>query len=121
VPLSDDELRTRLQLGEDSRWEFKQFEFRDSRPISPQRDDLADEIAAFANAQGGTLLCGVTDSGDIQPMSRAQLDQVELRIVEICRDSIEPPLVPDVHRRQLDAHALLVVEISPGNSAHEVK
>ncbi|MDE0134280.1 MAG: putative DNA binding domain-containing protein [Acidimicrobiaceae bacterium] len=121
MPLSDDELRTRLQLGEDSRWEFKQFEFRDSRPISPQRDDLADEIAAFANAQGGTLLCGVTDSGDIQPMSRAQLDQVELRIVEICRDSIEPPLVPDVHRRQLDAHALLVVEIPPGTSAHEVK
>lgn len=121
MPLSDDELRTRLQLGEDSRWEFKQFDFRESRPISPQRDDLADEIAAFANAQGGTLLCGVTDSGDVQPMSRAQLDQVELLVVEVCRDSIEPPLAPDVRRRQLDGHALLVVEIPPGTSAHEVK
>ncbi len=121
MPLSDDELRMRLQLGEDSRWEFKQFDFRDSRPISPSRDDLADEIAAFANALGGTLLCGVTDDGDVQLMSRAQLDQVEMLVVEVCRDSIEPPLVPDVHRRQLDSRALLVVEIPPGTSAHEVK
>ena len=121
MPLSDDELRARLQLGEDSRWEFKQFDFRESRPISPQRDDLAEEIAAFANAQGGTLLCGVTDSGDVQVMSRAQLDQVEMLVVELCRDSIEPPLLPDVHRHQLDSRALLVVEIPPGTSAHEVK
>ncbi len=121
MPLSDDELRARLQLGEDSRWEFKQFDFRDSRPISPQRDDLAQEIAAFANAQGGALLCGVTDAGTIQPMSRPQLDGVETLVVEISRDSIEPPLAPQIHRQELDGRILLIVEIPPGASAHEVK
>ncbi|WP_423920455.1 ATP-binding protein [Candidatus Poriferisodalis sp.] len=121
MPISDDELRTRLRLGEDSRWEFKQFEFSGDRPVSPKRDDLAEEIAAFANAQGGLLLCDVTDSGDVQPTSRAQLDQVESLVVEICRDSIEPPLVPGIHRRELDKRALLVAEIPSGTTAHEVR
>ena len=47
---SNEEITRRLQLGEDSAWEFKQVEFAGNRPISPGRADLADEIAAFANA-----------------------------------------------------------------------
>lgn len=121
MPLSDDELRTRLQLGEDSRWEFEQFEFREDRPVSPQRDDLAQEVSAFANAQGGVLLCGVADDGSIQAMSRPQLDGIEALVVEICRDTIEPPLAPQIHRRELDTRAFLAVEMPPGTSAHEVK
>ena len=47
-------------------------------PRSPRRDDLADELAAFANTDGGgVLLCGVTDSGDVQGMSREQMDELE--------------------------------------------
>ena len=58
---SDEQIRRQLDLGEDSQWEFKQVEFAGSRPKRPSRDDLADEIAAFANSDGGTLLFGVTD------------------------------------------------------------
>ncbi len=43
---SEGEIRRQLSLGEDSHWEFKQIEFVGSRPRSPMRDDLADEIAA---------------------------------------------------------------------------
>ena len=120
MTISDDELRTRLRLGEDSLWEFKEFEFRGDRPASPSRDDLANEIAAFANAQGGNLLCGITDGGDLQGMRRAQLDNLESLVVEICRDSIELPLVTFIHRRELDSQAFLVVEVPSGSSAHEV-
>ena len=68
---SDEELRRQLRLGEDSHWEFKQIEFVGDNPKSPRRDELADEFAAFANTDGGTVLCGVTDSGEVQGMSRA--------------------------------------------------
>ena len=55
VTYSDEEIRHRLELGEDSGWEFKAVEFAGDRPKSPSREDLADEIAAFANAAGGVL------------------------------------------------------------------
>lgn len=67
---SDEEIRRRLQLGEDSDWEFKAFEFAGDRPRNPSRNYLADEIAAFANADGGALLCGVTDDGEVQGVDK---------------------------------------------------
>ena len=70
---SDEDIERQLRLGEDSRWEFKEIEFAGNQPRSPNRNDWADEIAAFANANGGVLLCGVTDAGEVQGMSREQI------------------------------------------------
>ena len=74
---SDEEIRSQLQLAEDSTWEFKAIEFGGNRPRSPNREDLADEIAAFANGDGGVLLCGVTDAGDVQGMTREQMVELD--------------------------------------------
>jgi len=45
--ISDDKLRQRLSIGEDQRWEFKQILCKGDQPISPKREDLADEITAI--------------------------------------------------------------------------
>ena len=45
--IQDEDIRRQLRLGEDSQWEFKRIEFRGNIPISPRRDDLADELGAF--------------------------------------------------------------------------
>ena len=58
---SDEEIRRHLRSGEDSGWEFKQVEFAGNHPTHPRRDDWADEIAAFANADGGVLLCELAE------------------------------------------------------------
>ena len=52
-------------MGEDSTIELK-------REL-PRREDLADEIAAFANANGGAILIGVEDNGDIVGMDLQDL------------------------------------------------
>ncbi|MDE0200199.1 MAG: hypothetical protein OXK78_18460 [Caldilineaceae bacterium] len=48
---SDEEIRRRLRLGEDSAWAFKRVEFSGDRPTSPRRDDWANEVVAFANGR----------------------------------------------------------------------
>ena len=119
---SDEEITRQLRLGEDSRWEFKEVDFTGDRPTGPQRDDWADEICAFANSSGGLLLCGVTDDGDVQGMSRAQMDQLELLIVEVCTDSISPPIRVDVFRKEsAEDKPFLIVEVPPGNALHETR
>ena len=115
---SDEEIRRRLRLGEDSRWEFKQFEFRGNRPVAPDRDDLADELAAFANGNGGLMLCGVTDDGRVQGMTREQLDSVEQLVVNICSNTIKPAIEIDTLRLELDGKALLAVEVAAGYALH---
>ena len=117
---SDEEIMRRLRLGEDSAWEFKQVEFSGDRPTSPRRDDWANEIAAFANASGGALLCGVSDDGDVQGMSRQQITNLDTLLVEICTDAIKPPVRISTYRRELvDGRPVLLVEVPPGDSLHE--
>ena len=116
-----EEIQQRLRLGEDSAWEFKQIGFRGDSPVAPRRDDLADEIGAFANAGRGVLLCGVTDDGAVQGMmSRAQLDNLERFLVEIGRDSVKPGVNIGVFRIAMsDGSPVLLAEIPQGYAAHE--
>lgn len=116
--IQDQDLRSRLQLGEDSLWEFKQIEFSGHKPKSPRKEDLADEIGAFANADGGILLCGITDEGTIQDMSKEQMAALGKMLSEICTDILEPPLRISVHNRKLDQKTLIVVEVPRGYSVH---
>ena len=119
MTVRDEEIRRQIQLGEDGRWEFKEIEFRDNTPFSPRRNHLADELGAFANSQGGVLLCGVADDGTIQGLSREQLAAMDHLLVEVSTDAIEPPLHIDVHHRELDGQAFILVEVPRGEAVHE--
>ncbi len=117
---SEEEIMRQLRLGEDSDWEFKQIEFAENKPRNPRRDDLANEIAAFANANGGVLLCGVTDEGEMQGMSREQMVALDSVLVEVSTNSIKPAVRIRTHHRQLpDGKRLLLVEVPEGDSQHD--
>ena len=118
MTVQDEDVRRQLRLGEDSRWEFKQIEFSGDRPISPARDDLADEMIAFANATGGVLLCGVTDDGQVRGMSREQMAALSSMLAEVSTNSIEPSLRIGVYHRELDGRAFVLVEVPRGDSLH---
>ena len=116
---SDEEIRRQLQLAEDSTWEFKEVEVAGNRPRSPSRADLADEVAAFANADGGVILCGVTDDGEVQGMSREQIVELDSLLVEVSTDSISPAVHIRTYHRQLNDRLLLVVDVPEGDSQHD--
>ena len=63
-----------VRLGEDSRLELKEVTIKGKRLAAPRRSDLADELAAFANANGGRLVLGVTDRRTPQALSPTELD-----------------------------------------------
>ena len=113
------DIARRLHLGEDSRWEFKQIAFRGDRPVKPRSRDLADELAAFANTNGGVMLCGVTDAGEVQGFTRAQLDALERMLVEVSTDTIKPTIEIALHRLEAGGKALLAVEVESGYALHD--
>ena len=117
---SDEDIRRQMRLGEDSHWEFKEIEFAGNVPRSPRRDDLANELAAFANTDGGVVLCSVTDSGDVQGMSREQMDALERLLVEVCTDTISPPIHPAILRKEIEEGLpFLLVEVPQGYAQHD--
>ena len=114
------DLRARIRLGEDARWEFKEVAFRGNRLAGPSPDALADELAAFANGRGGVLLLGVTDSGDVQELTRPRLDELERVVVDLCRNKIKPSVEADIRRLVIEPdRPVLTVDVEEGYAQHD--
>lgn len=101
LELAEDWLR-RIRLGEDSMLELKRVAMRGARKVAePHPDSLSDELAAMANAAGGTVILGVDDvTREVVGIPLDQLDAVESWVTAICQDLVSPPL--DVITRHLE-------------------
>lgn len=77
------ELLDLIRNGEDSTVEFERDDVRNR--------DLARELVAFLNLEGGVVLLGVEDDGSVSGTAR---DRLEEWVGELCRAEIEPPVVP---------------------------
>jgi ATP-dependent DNA helicase RecG len=97
------ELKTIVAKGESDRVEFKRS--------TGQRTEAAKTVCALANGQGGFVLFGVTDKGEIvgQQVATSTLEDVanELR-------RIEPPLFPDIETVVLKGNSTVIALRVPG-------
>lgn len=99
---SFDDLGRQIRLGEDSELELKRVLLVGARVTDPGRGDFADELAAFANGRGGTLVLGVDDkTREILGLPIEHLDAVESWVREICNDSVKPALDAVIRKLEL--------------------
>ena len=119
------ELLEKIRLGEDNYLELKEVRFAGGRISGPMQKDIADEIAAFSNAQGGVLLLGVHDkTREVLGVPVDRLDDVEAMVRQACEDSIDPPAAPVIERMNLPDidgvdKAILRLDIPKSLSVHE--
>lgn len=87
------ELIYQIRLGEDSGYEFKTLVIEGGKVKSPQRDSVADEVAAFANGSGGILVLGVNDkTRAVEGIAQEHLDTVEQWLTNLAQ-AIKPPVL----------------------------
>ena len=127
-------LLRRIRLGEDSRLALKSVRTSGGRITAPHRDGFADELAAMANSQGGTVLLGVDDgTRAVRGLPLDDLDAIEGWVSEICNDSVTPALDADIRKAELedpkgrlvpvlriDVQRSLFVHKSPGGYFHRI-
>ena len=77
------ELLEIIHNGENSGVEFKRDDI--------QNNDLAKELVAFSNLEGGILLLGVEDDGSVSGTTREKLEEW---VMTACRDKVRPGLIP---------------------------
>ena len=104
--MTDANLADRIQIGEDSRLEFKLVEVAGQRVRSPDPGGFADELAAMANGRGGTVLLGADErSRQVAGIPLDHLDIVQDWILEICNDSVKPALDADIRKLAIEDSA----------------
>lgn len=98
------ELLEIIDKGEDYYSEFKE---EGAHP-----DDLAAEIVAFANSDGGRLMVGVSDDSGIVGVANA--DQKMRDIDNICANNCEPSILCKTEKIIIDGVLILVINIPKG-------
>lgn len=128
------ELLEKIHLGESSFLELKEVRFAGRKIRGPRRDDLANELASFANSHGGVLVLGIHDKPrEIVGIPQQHLDLVERFVHQLCHDAIDPPIAPiidslrlpaatgeDVAVIKIDVPRSLFVHRSPGGFLYRV-
>ena len=99
------ELLEIIANGENSGVEFKRD---DLRP-----EQLAKEIVAMLNFQGGMVLLGVEDDGSV---SGVQRDNLEEWVMNIIQSKIHPMLLPFYQEIKLDERKVVVISFPQGIS-----
>ena len=90
-----EQLLQRIRLGEDNSIEFKEVTFAGEKIRGPGRNELADELAAFANGRGGTLVLGVDDkTRQVVGIPEDRQGSVERYVAEVVHDAIDPRSIP---------------------------
>ena len=80
------ELEAIAPIGEDSRLQFKS----DVRNV----DALASEMVAFSNSEGGRILIGVTDTGELDGIPRANVGRINQLISNAASQHVRSPISP---------------------------
>jgi ATP-dependent DNA helicase RecG len=84
IIMSLKELKASVNLGEDSRRQFKQN--------VTNANSLAAEMAAFANSEGGTIFLGVADDGTLTGLDKEDVARLNQLISNAASQNVRSPL-----------------------------
>ena len=103
------ELSSIIKRGESSKVQFKER--------MPHHDNLAHELIAFSNSQGGTIVFGVNDkTGELNGLSFSEIQQINQQVVNIASQKVYPPVFLLTETITLDGNQLLAVNVEEGIS-----
>ncbi len=102
------EVLSRIKRGEDSVTQFK-VDIKDA-------NRLAEEFVAFSNAEGGILLIGVDDTGNIVGLDEQQIGRINQLISNTANENVKPPIYPLTGIVEICDKRIIVINVRKGIS-----
>ena len=103
-----DDIISRIRRGEDSVTQFKR------QAIGVAK--LADEMVAFANAEGGVILFGVDDDGTVVGLNAEQKALINREFGNAASDGVRPAIYPRTEFHEIKGKLILAVIVPEGVS-----
>ena len=93
--------------------ESSKLEFKEAIPNSSQ---IIKTMIAFSNMNGGKLVLGVNNQGEIVGIPEMQGHQAMEWIEKAVFEASAPPILPLVYQQRIDNKVLLIIEVSSGSN-----
>lgn len=107
--MKEDEIEKKIRCGETSRVQFK-------RQFTTQRQ-IAEEMVAFANCEGGDILFGVDDkTGAVVGLDFDTIQQVSRELGNTANEHVRPTIYIRTDVAEIDGKMILVATILPGRN-----
>ncbi len=97
-----------IRRGEDSYTQFKENIFNATK--------LAEEMVAFSNASGGTIIIGVSDQGEIVGLDDRNVHRLNQLVANTANENIKPPIYPVVTIESIENRNVMLVNVRKGTS-----
>jgi len=107
-PFTPKSLQSRITCGEDSYTQFKSS-------ITKSKD-LAKEMVAFANSEGGIIVAGVSDTGTIMGLSIDECEELGQLVGNVANENIRPPIHPITQSLRINKKLVMVITIPKGTN-----
>ncbi len=82
----------------------------------PQNDQILKTIIGFCNHNGGKIVIGVSDSGDIVGLSENGIQNALEYLEKAIYEASHPTIIPRVYSQRFEDKSLLIIEVSSGMS-----
>ncbi len=102
------ELIERISNGEDSYTQFKE------QAVTAK--DLAKEFVAFSNAEGGIVIFGVADDGEIKGLGIDEVEKIGQLVGNTGQENVKPPIHPLTQNMTIGDKKVMVVSVKSGVS-----
>ena len=97
-----------VRLCEDSKTQFKE--------LFGSPDALAAEIGAFANSQGGRIIVGVDDSGNIIGLTKDDVSKLNQMVSNVCSQKIDPSISVITENIKCGDKIVIVINVPMGTN-----
>lgn len=105
--MTADEIKIIVRCGETSTRQFKL--------LFKTAEDIANELVAFANSQGGSIFIGIDDkTGEIKGLNFQQIRDIGQLISAAAESRVHPAVYPIVETIPVDDKPVMIVSISKG-------
>jgi ATP-dependent DNA helicase RecG len=108
-----EELNKILSHGEDTRTEFKQANTKVPA-------NLYETVCSFLNREGGTIVLGVNDEGNVTGISSEAVEQLKKDIITAInnKDVIDPPVNFPLYEMEINSKKVLCIKIPVSSQVH---
>ena len=102
-----EELQVIIENGEDCSHQFK------SDVKHPQH--IAQEMVAYSNSEGGKIIIGVTDFGDLAGLTSKNIREINQHISKAASQHVKPPIIVHTQNFTLSDGKVVLVTIDEGS------
>lgn len=95
-----------IAKGEDTRTQFKEN--------INNADQLAQEIVAFSNCLGGTIIIGVKDNGEVKGISDDDLRRLNQLTANASSENVKPPVFPQTEIVDFENKKVMMIHVPYG-------